>query len=89
MKTELLEDFDGYWIEYEISWEYQGHDGIGEYEYWGSKQTDIGNPVWEIDEINILQAWDSEENEIDLDKVPELVKKWTKYIAETSEYEGE
>lgn len=34
-----------------IEWKYEGHDGIGSYDYHGSMCYDAGDPVWEIESI--------------------------------------
>ena len=42
---------DEYYVDAAIQWKFDGFDGIGEYEYWGSKGYDQGSPNWEIDEV--------------------------------------
>lgn len=46
-----------------IAYDYDGHDGIGPYEYWGSVGYDRGNPVWEPNLRNseiTVDIWDEE-----------------------------
>ena len=52
-----------YMVDATIEWSFQGHDGIGSYEYHGSKEYDQGSAVWEIDSIRFT-VWDENSNEV-------------------------
>lgn len=52
-----------YMVDATIDWSFEGHDGIGAYEYHGSKEYDQGKPVYEIDLIRFT-VWDENSNEV-------------------------
>lgn len=74
-----------------IEWEAVDH-GIGDYEYWGSKET---HHDWrmEVAEVTIEEAflYDDDGNEIKVDlkdlKNAMLVRHWKDYVTEHAEYE--
>jgi hypothetical protein len=83
------ESLEGYGIEYQILWEFEGFDGIGDYEYWGSKETDQGNPVWNVSNIKFLRATDEDGNEVDIASIPtEYIKGWMEDIEENAEFDN-
>lgn len=73
-----------------IDWEAVDH-GIGDYEYWGSKES---QHIWrmEVAEVTIEEAhlFDEEGNEVPVDlkdlKNAMLIRYWKDYIAENAEY---
>lgn len=75
----------------EIEWKYVGHDGIGQYEYWGSTYTDEGNPEYEIAQVTIESVSfydeDSDENiEIPVANLPQIyAEAIVHYIMENAE----
>jgi hypothetical protein len=80
----ILDDFetaDGYHLEAEVTWQYDGHDGIGSYEYHGSKEYDQGDPVYSISKVRILAASDEDGNKVDLKLMPkEQIVAWENEI---------
>lgn len=83
------ESLEGYGIEYQILWEFEGFDGIGEYEYCGSKETDQGNAVWNVANIKFLSATDEDCNAVDIATIPtEYIKGWMEDIEENAEFES-
>jgi hypothetical protein len=80
----ILDDFemaDGHHIEAEVIWQYDGHDGIGSYEYHGSKEYDQGDPVYSISKVTILAAYDEDGNKVDLKLMPrEQIVAWENEI---------
>jgi hypothetical protein len=50
MEIEWGNDYE-YVVNATITWSYEGHDGIGSYEYWGSMQYDQGDPIFEINTV--------------------------------------
>ena len=54
-----------YFVEAKVEWVFEGHDGIGPYEYHGAKGYDQGDPIWEIDSITFT-VWDENSNEVKL-----------------------
>jgi hypothetical protein len=54
-----------YMIDAVVEWSFQGHDGIGSYEYWGQQGYDEGSPVWEIESV-VFTVWDENSNEVKL-----------------------
>lgn len=76
-----------------VSLEWEAVDnGIGDYEYWGSKESQHDWQM-EVAEVEIEEAflYDDDGNEIPVDlKDPAnkpLIEYWSKYIAENAEYE--
>lgn len=76
-----------------VSLEWEAVDnGIGDYEYWGSKESQHDWQM-ELQEIHIEEAflYDDDGNQIPVDlKDPAnkpLVEFWTQYIADCAEYE--
>jgi hypothetical protein len=85
-------EINGYTIHYTINWVQNGTDGIGQYEYWGSKYTDNGSPIWNIESVDILSANTPEDEEVDVDHPDSSydVGTWIKEIIESEpEYLGE
>ena len=83
------ESLEGYGIEYEILWEFEGFDGIGEYEYWGQKCNDQGNAVWNVVNIKFLSATDEDGNAVDIATIPtEYIKGWMEDIEENAEFDN-
>jgi hypothetical protein len=54
-----------YYVDTTVEWSYEGHDGIGSYEYHGSKEYHQGDPVFEIESVKFT-VWDENSNEIEL-----------------------
>lgn len=47
-------EFEGRYYDISVSFEYEvGNDGIGHYEYWGSKQFDAGHDYAEVTSVSI------------------------------------
>jgi len=91
MKVEEFYLDNGIVIDVEVIFTYEGHDGIGSYEYHGSKEYDEGSPVYSMTEVKILSAHDPDGNEIDLSKVDKAdILEWEREVLESDiEYDGE
>lgn len=55
-----------YWVDATIKWSYEGKDGIGGYEYHGSKFDDEGEPSYEIMYVD-FKVFNEEGDEVELD----------------------
>jgi hypothetical protein len=92
-ETETIEGYyeslEGYGIEYEVLWEFEGFDGIGEYEYWGQICNDQGKAIWNVANIKFLSATDEDGNEVDIASIPtEYIKGWMEDIEENAEFDN-
>jgi hypothetical protein len=81
MEFEWGADYE-YMVDATIYWSYEGHDGIGEYEYWGSKGYDEGDPVFEISSMTFT-VYNYDGDAVTL--APEIMKEIESTIYELAE----
>ena len=74
-------------VEVEYHWD---NDGIGAYEYWGSREVDRGTNYVDIDDVTYDKTGFTPEEIIEIETAIEKVQeKWCQEIAESSDDDGE
>ncbi len=75
-----------YGFEAEVEFKLDGFDGIGHYEFWGSKGYDRGTPVWEVEDVTILRVEDEDGKDLNITTLsPDLIEAMKSDAAENCE----
>lgn len=83
---EFTHNGTNYAFEAEVEFTFDGFDGIGHYEYWGSKGYDRGTPVWDVENVTILWVGDAEGEDMDMTTLnTDLIKAMKADAAENCE----